>query len=104
MATKQDDKNSGFSRWEKYGLSTVILCAIAFWVRPHLDTLFSDHRTFLQRTGNVLERQTEIQAVGVKTLENLERRAEESEGMIRDLHGHIIGKPIEPKGPEVSNR
>lgn len=87
------------SRVEKYGLSLVLLVMGIVWLMPKLDALFDDHRKFLEKTGQTMERQAataetqaEIQAVGIRSLERIEDVSAETHGMMRDIHSQLIGK------------
>lgn len=96
------------SRVEKYGLSLVLLLMGIVWLMPKLDALFIDHRDFLKKAGTTMERQAEtsekqaeIQAVGIRSLERIEGTTSETHGLMRDIHTKLIGKAGGSKESEL---
>ncbi|MBS0202319.1 MAG: hypothetical protein JSS49_05410 [Planctomycetes bacterium] len=85
------------SRLEKYGLSLGLLVMLLFWLAPKLDRLFDYHVEFLQQTGRTQAKQAETQAIGVKVMQDMDKKVDQTHLMVRDIHSKLSAPP----GPQV---
>lgn len=87
-------RDSRFDFWiarvERYGLSLMLLSALLFWMKPHVDDVIKDHREFLKATEKTQALQAETLNSSTSVLHRIDTNSERSERMLRDIHGKLV--------------